>query len=139
MYLDTVKQANRVFLMSGQATTVLVTTTIFRVGEEEGEGLKKVDTEKDCLTSLMMSACKCLPWMSNSQVQKQPCVGGDKYNCSQTVGGLLEAAGGDSQLARVMVEQRMRVSLPAGVRDKCRSAAAGNRVQHSVRQVGGGG
>ena len=126
--------------MSGQATTVLVTTTIFRIEEEdEGDGVKKVDREKDCLTSLMMSVCKCLPWMSNSQVQEQPCVGGDKYNCSQTVVGLHEAAGGDSQLARVMVEQRMRVSLPAAVRDKCRSAAAGNRVRHSVRQVGVGG
>ena len=132
------EQVNKVFLMFGQATTMLVTTTVIK-SEDEEEEKRKMNEESVCLTSLVMSACKCLPWQYNWQGEEQPCAGGDtgRYNCSQTVGGLHEAAGGDCQLAMALVEQRMRISLPADVRQACKCAAAGNRVEHFVRQVGG--
>ena len=124
--------------MPGQATTLLVSTTVIK-SEDTEEGMHTDEEESACLRSLVVSACQCLPWQYNWQAgEEEVCAGGHRYNCSLAVVRLQEAAGGDCQLARRLVEQRMRIRLPAGVRQACRCGAGGDRVRHSVRQVGSG-
>ena len=140
VYLGSIKPANKVLSRPGQATTLLVSTTIIK-SEETDEGNEEgihTDEESVCLRSLVVSACQCLPWQYNWPGEEEVCAGGHLYNCSLAVARLQEAAGGDCQLGRRLVEQRMRIRLPAGVRQACRCGAGGDRVRHSVRQVGAG-